>query len=340
MQLGGLRLPNFVFLVTSLTWSYAAALVGHYLVEVIGALMNIFPVFMGLLLAVAMLWTLGGVPHFRPPAIDPETSAPIRDGGLRAFGMMVQLIFGFFAPAGALAADWGAVNRSERDVRLGGLVGVAFASWTVATLALLIVAGALGRSPNPPRPEDFSFHVAVLRGIGGPLGGTILMVFGLASLAPTCFAAYLFGQRFAAAWPGLKRIRWTLLGTSAAWLLIVFGWAGRLQTIFGLMGAAFAPVVAAMAADYVRHRGVWPGARRGVNLPGLLAWAVGLAVGLVPIVSASVRWDAGTRFQPAAVFAFLAAFIAYLVLAGLGAESPPVPVVPDGPGASPGAMVA
>ena len=58
--------------------------------------------------------------------------------------MMIELVFGFFATAGALAADWGAVNRTERDVRLGGWFGVVLASWTVATLALLTVAGALG----------------------------------------------------------------------------------------------------------------------------------------------------------------------------------------------------
>ena len=105
-------------------------------------------------------------------------------------------------------------------------------------------------------------------------------------------------------------------------LVQIQGWV----SIFSLMGAAFAPMVAAMAADYVRHRGDWPGARRGVNLPGLIAWAVGLAVGLVPTIAAARGWDAGTRFQPAAVYAFLAAFLAYLALAGLGAEAPPVPV--------------
>jgi hypothetical protein len=292
---------------------------------------------MALLLAVAMLATLKGVPQFRPLEIDPATSAPIRDGGLRAFLLMIGLIFGFFAPAGALAADWGAVNRTERDVRLGGWIGVAFASWTVATLALLTIAGALGQAPalaRAPSLDDFTFRAAVLSGIGGKLAATIFLVFGLASLAPACYAAYLYGHRFAAVWPGLKRIHWTLLGTGAAWLLIVSGYAGRLETIFVLMGAAFAPLVAAMAADYVRHRGAWPGARRGVNLPGLVAWAVGLAVGLVPILSEAVRWDAGTRFQPSGVFAFLAAFVVYLVLAGLGAESPLEPVAVSGPDAT------
>jgi cytosine permease len=338
VQLAGLKLPNLMILATTLFWCYAAALVGHYLVQIISALMNIYPILMALLLGVSMLMTIKGVPEFQPPGIDPATGRPVSPGAgsLQAFLLIVELSFGFFATAGALAADWGAVSRTERDVRLGGLTGVAMASWTIATLALLTVAGTFGHGhePAPPRPGlalkenpwgdpfHFSFHMAVLQGIGGPLGGTILMVFGLGSLAPTCYAVFLFGNRFADAWPRIPRIHWTLIGTTAAWPLVASGYATRLDTIFSLMGATFAPLVAAMAADYLRHHGTWPGARRGVNPPGLIAWALGLAVGLVPLASEALGWPPGTRFQPAAVFAYLTALVAYLVLASLGAEAP------------------
>src|SRR5262249_42539346 len=150
------------------------------------------------LLAVAMVLTIRGVPQFRPLEAGPGATVPLGGGGLRAFTLMIELVFGFFATAGALAADWGMVSRTERDVRLGGLIGVAFASSTVATLALLIVAGALGpHSPLPdpgmlggPWVETFRFSVrrAVLLGIGGTLGGTFFLVFGLGSLAPTCYS--------------------------------------------------------------------------------------------------------------------------------------------------------
>ena len=75
IHLGGLLLPSLLFLVTSLTWSFAAALVGHYLVQIIGALMNVFPIFMALLLALAMSLTIGGVSQFPPLGIDPATIA-------------------------------------------------------------------------------------------------------------------------------------------------------------------------------------------------------------------------------------------------------------------------
>jgi hypothetical protein len=41
---------------------------------------------------------------------------------------MIQLVFGFFATAGAAAADWGAACRERtRRSAWGGLVGVAWA---------------------------------------------------------------------------------------------------------------------------------------------------------------------------------------------------------------------
>jgi hypothetical protein len=205
-----------------------------------------------------------------------------------------------------------------------------FAAWTVATLALLTVAGAQPRlalaggliANDPTLNLDYTFRGAVLFGIGGTLGAAILLVFGLGSLAPTCYAAYLFGHHFEATWPQLKRIRWTVIGTIAAWLLIASGHAGQLATTFSLIGAALAPLVAALAADSLRQRGRWRGPRRGVNAPGLIAWAIGFALGLVPIVADAVGWPAGTRFQPAAVFAYVAAFVVYFVLAACGAEAP------------------
>jgi cytosine permease len=320
-------LQSPLFLVTSLAWSYAAALVGHYLVRIIAALMNVFPIFPALMLGLAMLLTLKGVTSYRPPAPDPAAGAggDMSQAGLSAFLMMIQLVFGFFATAGVMSADWGAVSRTPRDVTVGGLVGVAFASAIVATLALLTVAGAAGCLANPGG-ADLSFHAIVPQAIGGTLAGVMLLIFGLASLAPTTYAAFVFGYRFEAAWPRVSSLRWTLIGTAAAWPLIATGVAGRLEAIFGLMGAVFAPIAGAIAAEASRSRGAWPGPRPGASTAGLVAWVVGVAVGLVPTIAASWQIEPGTRFQPAALFAFLAAYLVYRVLAGLGAEPPVVPI--------------
>jgi cytosine permease len=332
----GLGLPSLLFLVTSLAWCYAAAMVGHYLVRIIGALMTIYPAFMAVLLAAAVLSTIRGVPAFRPLEIDPVTARPSPESGFRAFAQMIELVFGFFATAGVMAADWGAASQTERDVRVGGWVGVAFACATVTTLALLVVAGAHGLTPIPlEQPsgsgrilDPWTFRAAVIQGVGAPLAGLIFLVFGLGSLAPSCYAAYNLGRRLEAAWPRVKSLHAVLAGTAAAWVFIVLGWAEELETIFAVMGAVFGPLAGAIAADYVFHRGAWPGARQGLNRAGLFAWAAGLAVGLVPLASRATRWSAGDRFQPAAVFAFLASFLVYLILASLGSGPPSEPVVP------------
>src|SRR5262249_51754767 len=144
----------------------------------------------------------------------------------------------FFATAGVASVDWGAGSRDARDVRVGGLVGVVFAPFVLATIALLIVAGAQGRraaatvedrpspnrfplpargpGPGPIRPNagpaprlspsgPDTIGDVLQRGIGGGPGGVMLMFLGLASLAPGVYAAFDFGHRFFALWPRLKR---------------------------------------------------------------------------------------------------------------------------------------
>jgi cytosine permease len=331
-RLGGVRLESPVFLVTALFWSFATSLTGHYLMRIIAALMKVFPVIPALLLGTAVVLTFQGLPEFRPLTIDPATSAPVRVAGPRALLLMIQLIFGFFATAGVMGADWGAAVRAPRDVKLGGLVGVAFASWVVATLALLTVAGALGRLPAAPGLTsaagigNFSVRVALILGIGGNLASLMYLLFGLSSLAPPCFSAHIFGHRFAAAWPRISRIRWTLLGTLAAYPLIITGLGLHLEGIFTVLGAAMAPVAGAVSADYLANRGEWPGPRPGVNLAGLVAWIVGLAVGLVPILADAWGLKALSSFQPAAVFAYLAAFLVFTLLARMGLQPPVVPI--------------
>lgn len=329
VSLGPVTMKSPLFLITTLTWSYAAAAVGAYLVRVIAALMKVFPIFPASMLAMAMIFSLKGLKSFVPTGVDPETGLAPDHPGITAMIMVIQLVFGFFATAGVASADWGAVSREKRDVTRGGWVGVAFASWIIATLAFLTVAGVLGL--NPPIAvrgrgaalPALTFHAAASQ-YGGRFAAAILLLFGLASLAPTCYAAFTFSHRFAAAWPRVSRLTWTMVGTSAAWPLIATGFAARLDVIFHTMGAVFAPMVGALAADYTRARGEWPGPRRGVSQAGVVAWAFGLTVGLIPIVAQAWRIPYGSNFQPAAVFAFLTSFLVYRALAALGLEPPAI----------------
>jgi cytosine permease len=214
---------------------------------------------------------------------------------------------------------------------------VAFASWIIATLALLIVAGAHGRMTSPNGPGEilgrdaYTVREALARGIGGPLAGAMFLSIGLASLAPTCYAAFIIGHRFSAVWPRLSRLRWTLLGAALAWLLIAARVGERLETVFTVMGALFAPMAGALASDYVRSRGAWRGPRRGLSVAGLVSWIVGVAVGLVPIVGAFGGPPIASRIEPASVYAFFTAFGVNMLLAGVGLEPPVEPLLDNAP---------
>jgi cytosine permease len=343
VSIGRLTLKGPLFLLTSLTWSFAAAAVGAYLVRVIAALMKVYPVFPAIMFGTSVLLTIKGAPDFRPSGIDPATGQHLANAGPRTVALLVQLIFGFFATAAASSVDWGATCREKRDVRMGGWVGIAFASWVIATLSFLTIAGALGAMSAAPATAvrsalstGLSFHAAVESRLGGRFAAALLLLFGLGSLAPNCYASFTFGHRFAAKWPRVSRIRWTMIGTAVAWPLVATGAVARLDAIFEIMGAVFAPMIAAIVADYARAKGTWPGPRRGVSQAGIVAWAIGLTVGLVPTIGRAWSIPMTARFQPASLFAFLTAYVVYRLLAAAGAESPSaVPVIPASGEATP-----
>ena len=87
------------------------------------------------------------------------------------------------------------------------------------------------------------------------------MLFGLASLAPAIYAVFTYSTRLGSHWPSIGRRGWAWLGAMIGFILIATSLAGRLEMIFGLMGAVFAPAVGAMTADWLRRRGEWRGVR-------------------------------------------------------------------------------
>ena len=146
------------------------------------------------------------------------------------------------------------------------------------------------------------------------MGGVILMLFGLATLAPACYAAWISSHRFAAHWPGLRRFAWTWIASAPVFLLIVTSWAGHLELIISVLGTFFAPAVGAIVADAILHHRRWNGVRLGWHFPGIAAWAGGVVVGLVPVVGPWLGWSAAVTFQPASLYAFLVAQGLFLAL--------------------------
>ena len=122
---------------------------------------------------------------------------------------------------GLMSVEWGAASARRRDVVVGGLAGIVLAgSWT-AVMSLIVVAGAVGRLQvaHPVgggygrRPPSALVPVGH-RQRGGRRAGraSILILFGLAALAPACYSSFLFIRKLFARWPRVRRIDWAWIG--------------------------------------------------------------------------------------------------------------------------------
>ena len=349
-------LKSPLYLAVALAWSVITALISLRFTRWIAYLMQFFPIFPAVAIGGAMMAMMLGLRTFEPTGIDPTAPGvvlPAGEASLRAFLLAFQWVFAFSAMGGLMAADWGAASPEAKDVTVGGWVGVGLAPAILASLALIAVAGFEGSKraevegdragvvnrstirdlepaamrggtiPGLDAPP-FTFRAVANGGFGPRVGGLMLMTFGLASLAPAVYASFTFGLQFQAIGPGISRLVWTMLGTGTAWLMIVGGWVEKPELVFNLLGAAFAPAAGAIAADYRRHRGTWSGPRGGFNPAGLLAWSIGLAVGLAPIVGRALGSSWLDQLQPAALGAFVASYLAYEVLASCRLESSPI----------------
>ena len=131
-------------------WGALAAFVGLKGIQYVAKVATYLP----LIPLVVLLWlaasTIGNVGSFKPETlIAAQTAAsPTGPAALSMMGvlaMMLTYVVGFFATAGAAGVDFGLNSRDEKDVKMGGLVGIALAIIVTAGLSLLIVAGYLRR---------------------------------------------------------------------------------------------------------------------------------------------------------------------------------------------------
>jgi len=260
--------------------------------------------FVPLLMIIAVfLSTVRGVSQYVAPSPAPYIG----------FVAIIQIVVGFFATAGAAGVDFGLNSRDERDVRLGGLVGILGAILIAGGLPLLAVAGAqaLYNTPN----LDFE---TVIKQSGGFVATAMFGLFALASIAPACVSSFIAGNSFATMIPGIPRLASTMVGAVIAAILAITGYAADLVGLFTIIGASFGPICGAMMADYLLSGKKWEGPREGINIAGYGAWAVGFIVGILPFLPISA--DLKPYLQPAAVYSFVAGFVVYFALAKLGLQ--------------------
>jgi len=301
---------SVTFIVIGIVWGYVMAFVGvkgiQYVAKV-SLLLNAIPFLMILLV---FFKTAPGISGYVPADPNP----------FLAFTLLLQIVIGFFATAGAAGADFGMNSRNATDVRWGGLVGIAGAILYAGGLPILSVAGARVLNPSV---QSYSYD-AVISALGGVLATAMFFLFALASIGPACFCAFIAGNSFSTMIPGVKRMSSTMAGVTVAIVLAVTGVAADLIAFFTIVGASFGPICGAMAADYLLSGKQWKGPREGINWAGYIAWAVGFAIGILPNLPVSPELK--TYAQPAVLYSFVAGFVIYAALAKLGLEPRTIPL--------------
>jgi cytosine permease len=290
--------PTF-WLVAAL-WAYIMATIGILGIQYVARaslFLNAIPL---LMILVVFFRVQGGISQHQPTLAD----------NWGAIATILQTVIGFFATAGAAGVDFGMNSRNEKDVRLGGLVGIAGAILIAGGLPLLSVAGA--RVLNPAI-NSYSYD-AVIGSMGGAMATSMFFLFALASIVPACFCAFIAGNSFATMLPGVSRSLSTLVGVTIALVLAGTGVAADLPGVFGLVGASFGPICGAMVADYWLSGFRWAGPREGINWAGYGAWALGFIVGISPALNLNLG------VEPLALSSFVVGFVVYTVLAKAGLQ--------------------
>jgi cytosine permease len=299
---------TLAFAVVAVLWGYTMAWIGakgiRYVARV-SLLVNAIPFIM---ILVVFLKTRTGLSL-------PATSS----GSNRYLGfvLLVQIVTGFFATAGAAGADFGMNSRNARDVRLGGFVGIVLAILYAGALPLLSVAAAHAMNPDL---QGYSFDV-VIGAIGGLLASAMFFLYAVASVPGACFCAFIAGNSFSTMLPRVPRVSSIMVGVTVSIVLAITGLAANLVPFFQIVGASFGPICGAMLADYLLSGRKWAGPRQGINFAGYGAWAVGFVVGIIPFLPVSEAWK--TYAQPATVWSAVAGFMVYAVLAKAGLEAKP-----------------
>lgn len=295
-----------LFAIIAIVWGYTMAWVGAKGIQHVSKVAIYLNGIAFLMVLVVFFRTMGGLSIY--------TVAPAKAAPYESFTLLVQAIIGFFATAGAAGADFGMNNRNEKDVRMGGLVGIALAILYAGGLPILSVLGAHAENPAL---TDLSYG-ATLASLGGVLATAMFFLFVITSIPSACVCAFIAGNSFATMIPGVKRISSMMAGVTVSIVLAITGVAANLIGFFTIIGASFGPICGAMAADYLLSGKKWAGPRQGVSIAGYGAWALGFIVGILPFLP--VPDAVKTASQPAVVYSFITGFVVYALLAKMGLE--------------------
>ena len=316
---GGVFQGSAAFTVVAIFWGLAAAFVGVKGIQYVAKVASILPIVPLIMIIFVFFANVGSAGDFETV----EGAKP-----LIGFLAIIGIVVGFFATAGAAGVDFGMGNRNAKDVRFGGLVGIALAIIVAGGLPLIAIAGANAANPQL---KSFVFD-AIIREQGGFLAKSMFILFAIASFPAVCFSSFIAANSIGTMFPKANKMGMVLVGAVIAIILAVTGVALNLIGVFSIIGASFGPVCGSMAADYLLSGRKWSGPRNGINWAGYIAWLVGFVVAILPMVGVPfvVAADKFSFITPAPVIAFVIGFVLYAILSKAGLEPKVIELAPTG----------
>jgi cytosine permease len=303
-------------IIIAIVWAAVAAFVGLKGIQYVAKVATFLPLIPLVILVIMMAKTIGGIGDFEAEKLVAAGAVEGSEAvGLSFFGVIalcITYIVGFFATAGAAGVDFGMNNKDEKNVQMGGLVGIALATIVAGGGAILIAAGAFGKGLGAGLDTaDIGFMSTIMGSEGA--GKTLGLLLAVAAFPPACFSSFIAANSFKTTLPKVNPFISVGVGTAVSVFLAVTGLAEDVLGVFTIIGASFGPVCGAMMVDYLLSGKKWAGPRAGWNLAGWISWVVGFIVGMAPLV--------GLANIPAApLMAFIVGAVLYFILAKAGLE--------------------
>ncbi len=325
---------TFAHAAVATVWAIAAACMGLKGIQYVAKVATFFPLIPLVILIILFVSVAGDIGSFdseKVVATGEEVQVDLKDKDEKVIAtltpdaalptwqiiaLVATYVVGFFATAGAAGADIAMNSRDEKNVQIGGLVGIALATIVAGGLSLLIVAGVHGGGG--------ATDGGVLRATGlmeAAMGdkrtaSIFMYLLAIAAFPAACFSAFIASNSFKTTLPKVNPIVSVGLGTVVSIVLAVTGVAGNAIGVFLLIGASFGPVCGAMVADYLLAGCKWAGPRAGFNLAGWVSWVLGFAVGAADFIPGMKGM---VPCPPVA--AFVVGFVLYAILSKAGMES-------------------
>ncbi len=314
----GFHAPG-LFVPFCIIFTLAAALVGLKGIQYVAKVATYLPLIPFVVLLVGLVLFGGSASSYKPL---PVAATGGSSGALQSILLMIGVIVGFFATAGAAGVDICTSNRDEKDVKNGGIAGIVIAIIFTAGISVIAVAGA--QAAGVVDPSVFTMTAALEKKLPGGLYSVIMIGLTLAAFPGACFSSLIAANSFKTTLPQVNPFVSVGIGALVSIILAATRVAGNLVGVFGLMGASFGPMVGAMVVDYLLSGRKWAGPRAGFNPAGWIAWLLGIIVGILPnqILPASVRVDVPC----APVAAFVVGAVIYFLCAKMGLQSQLVPL--------------